>query len=744
MQVYLCEKPSQAKDLAAVLNVTKRGDGYLYDGENIGVTWAFGHLLEMFMPQDYDDRYKSWSLEQLPISPNEWKSRVQNSKLKQYNVIANMLKKASVVYIATDFDREGEAIARSIMAEARYSGPVKRVCLRALDETNIRKALQDIREGSETMPMYYAALARQRADWLIGMNISRLYTTLARGTGFNQTLHIGRVITPTVALVCDRDNQIKDFKASPYWDMSVAVSVQNGQFKASWVPPEQCVDESGKCINKPFAEQVAAQVQGCSGQISKSVNKEGKESAPLPFNLSALQQYASKRWGYTAQQTLGGAQALYETHKATSYPRTDSRYLPESQRSDVPAILQALMLSDPAVSGIVAGADHTRSSRAFNDAKVTAHHGIVPTSAKVNPASMSELERNLYDAVRRFYIAQFYSDFEFLSKSIEVIVNSHAFTAHSKEPLRQGWKVLFGSDEESEPTEKEEKDPQKSTAVLPRVNQGEPAIITESKLDDKMTRAPAHFTEATLLSAMENIARFVSEEKFKKILKETAGIGTQATRAGIIQGAVDKGYFTRKKNTLIATDKAQALIAVLPAAIKSPGMTAAWEQELEKIEAGTSNINDFMGRIAQWVCNLVNQLKENSAILTEPDGLISNAFKNAIPPVVECFNCGGELRRIKGKNGFFWGCRNAPCSKTFDDNRGRPVDPDKVKKTPKNAPACPECSAVMMKRKSKANKGESVAISAFWGCPNYPTCKATVSIPKRKSSGQRNTNTGEG
>jgi DNA topoisomerase-3 len=195
---------------------------------------------------------------------------------------------------------------------------------------------------------------------------------------------------------------------------------------------------------------------------------------------------------------------------------------------------------------------------------------------------------------------------------------------------------------------------------------------------------------------------------------------------------------------LIATDKAQALIAVLPAAIKSPGMTAAWEQELEKIEAGTSNINDFMGRIAQWVCNLVNQLKENSAILTEPDGLISNAFKNAIPPVVECFNCGGELRRIKGKNGFFWGCRNAPCSKTFDDNRGRPVDPDKVKKTPKNAPACPECSAVMMKRKSKANKGESVAISAFWGCPNYPTCKATVSIPKRKSSGQRNTNTGEG
>jgi DNA topoisomerase-3 len=730
MDLYLCEKPNQAKDLAGALGISKRGDGCIHDGNNRTVTWAYGHLLEMYMPDDYDDMYKSWSLDTLPIAPDSWKYKVRKSASKQYKVVEALLKKASCVYISTDYDREGEAIARSLMDRAQYNGPVKRVCLTALDDSSIRKALANIREGKETMPLYYAALARQRADWLIGMNVSRLYTVLTRKVGFSQTLHVGRVITPTVALVCQRDRDIANFTPSPYWSLTVGVSVQNGQFTAQWAPPEECSDDQGRCINKAFAEQVASQVRGSSGIISKAETKAGTESAPLPFDISSLQQYAGKRWGYTGQQVLDAAQALYEKHKATTYPRTDCRYLPESQREDVSDILQALILSDQKVSGLVAGADANRKARAFNDKKITAHHAIIPTPARTDISAMSEVEFNLYDAIRRFYIAQFYTPFEFSRTKIEVTCGAHLFNAVGKTPLKQGWKVLFNSDNESTPSDDNEQDdtPEEQT-TLPRVNHGEPAMIHKSSLDDKMTRPPAHYTEASLLSAMENIARFVTEEKFRQILKDTAGLGTPATRAGIIQGAVEKGYFKRSKKVLIATEKAHALVAVLPPAIKSPGMTAAWEQELEKIAAGSGNMPVFMQHISNWTCNLVNQLKGNADALTDGSGPLAAAFASAKPPTHDCFKCGGELRRIKGSNGFFWGCQNDACKKTFSDNRGKPTDPDKVNTPPKNAPECPECRSAMLKRKGKKQDGSP---SAFWGCSNYPTCKGTMPVKSRR------------
>ncbi|MFC6674113.1 DNA topoisomerase 3 [Marinobacterium aestuariivivens] len=734
MELYLCEKPSQAKDLAAVMGVTKRGEGCLHDGNNRTITWAYGHLLEMFMPEDYDERYKSWSLDTLPIAPESWKQKVRESSFKQYRVIESLLKKASTVFIATDFDREGEAIARSLMDRVRYSGPVKRICLTALDESSIRKALSNIRDGKDTMPLYYAALARQRADWLIGMNVSRLYTVLARQVGFDQTLHVGRVITPTVALVCQRDNEIENFKPSPFWTLTVGVSVQNGQFKAHWISPEECSDDQGRCINKAYAEQVAAQVKGMQAVISKSETKAGKESAPLPFDLTSLQQYASKRWGYTAQQVLDATQSLYETHKATTYPRTDCRYLPESQRQEIPDILQALILSDQSVSGLVAGADSNRTSRAFNDKKVTAHHAIVPTPAKTNISAMSEVEFNLYDAIRRFYIAQFYSAFEFNRTDIEVKSGNHLFTATGKVPVKQGWKVLFNSDNESSPVGDDEQDePAVEQDTLPSMNQGEPALIRSSTLEDKMTRPPAHFTEASLLSAMENIARFVTEQKFRQILKDTAGLGTPATRAGIIQGAVEKGYFKRQKKLLTATEKAHALVAVLPPAIKSPGMTAAWEQELEKIATGSGNMTLFMRQISQWICTLVEQLKGNATGLTQENGPLATAFSGAKPPVHDCFTCGGMMKRIRGSKGFFWGCQNDACKKTFRDSRGKPLDPDKANTPPKNAPKCPECDSPMLKRKGKPKDGKKA--SSFWGCSNYPDCKGTKPVkPKRKQA----------
>ena len=678
MQVYLCEKPSQARDLAAVLGIKQRSEGYLHDGKGRVVTWALGHLLEMFLPDDYGQHYKSWSLETLPIAPDNWQQKVRPAVAKQYKVVEKLLKKATIIYIATDFDREGEAIARTLMDRVNYKGAVKRVCLTALDDSSIRKALAKVRDGNQTLPLYYAALARQRADWLIGMNISRLYTVMTRQVGFNETLHIGRVITPTVALVCERDSEIQNFVPVPYWTLEVDVQVQNGVFKALWKPPEECSDSQKRCINKAYAEQVATEVIQAPALISKAETKAGKELAPLPFDLTSLQQYANKRWGYTAQKVLDAAQALYETHKATSYPRTDSRYLPESQRGEIGSIFQALAASDPSFAQLVAAANPKQKARVFNDKKTTAHHAIIPTPATANISAMSAMEFNLYDAIRRFYLAQFYPAFEFNQTKIEVLSGVHKFAASGKVPLVQGWKVLLGSDKNSSDKNSSDKSSTEKNAdekeqQLPLIIQGESAFIPAGIVEDKLTKPPAHFTEATLLAAMENIARFVTEERFKQILRDTAGLGTPATRAGILQGAVDKGYFIRQKNFLLATEKAQALMAVLPSSLKSAGMTAGWEQELEKIAAGETDMATFMVKMTNWVSSLVERLKAHAPIFTQQGGEIERAFAFAKTAGYPCFVCNSHMNRIKGKYGFFWGCQNPACKKTFPDNRGKPV-----------------------------------------------------------------------
>lgn len=737
MDLYLCEKPDQGRSLAAVLGVNQRAEGYMHDGGSRVVTWAIGHLLELYMPDDYDPALKRWSMDTLPISPETWKYHVNKRRAKQFNVVKAQLAKASTVFIATDLDREGESIARSLLDRCQYRGEVRRVGLRALDDKSIRKALGDIRPGDETVSLYYAALSRQRADWLIGMNMSRLYTELARRVGYTETLHIGRIITPTVSLVCDRDKQIAGFKPSPFHVLRISVSVQNGAFMATWVPPEELADEQGRCLNKTYAEQVARQVQGAEAVISRAEVKGGHEHAPLPFNLTSLQQYASKRWGYTAEQTLDGAQALYETHKATTYPRTDSRYLPVSQREDIADTLQSLITSDPDISGLVAGADPDRESRAYNDEKVTAHHAIIPTPSATDISKMSELERHLYDAIRRFYIAQFYHPFEFKRTALEVAAGKHVFTAAGKVPIKQGWKVIFGSDAESSPQDDSqdaadaEENPGEST-LLPKVRQGEPALIQSGDLIDKMTRPAPHFTESALLGAMENVARFVSEPRFKQILKETSGLGTSATRAGIIKGAVDKGYLKRQKKVLRATDKAYALVSIVPEAIKSPGMTAAWEQQLDLIAAGDANMRQFMQQIDNWVCSIVNTVKTNAATLSAGDGQLQTTFAGAKPTTHACFTCGSELRRIRGKNGFFWSCCGAACRKTFPDERGKPV----LRDEPDDAPLCPDCSESMRLRSGKA-PGKKRA-SKFWGCTGYPECQATMPYQrKRQTEGSR-------
>lgn len=730
MEVYLCEKPSQATDLAKVLCITGKGDGFIGDKKSKVVTWVYGHLLELYLPDDYDEKLKQWRLEDLPIFPNPWKSQIKRSAFKQYKVIQSLFDSASRVYIATDFDREGEAVARTLLEKMQYKGDIKRVCLTSLDTDSIKHALSTIKDGHETVDLYMSALGRMRADWLVGMNLSRLYTVLARNVGYRGTLHIGRVLIPTVFLVCERDHEIANFQPHPYWLLQVTVSVQSGQFKATLEVPSEWADDKGRCINKTFAEQVAQQIHGTRGVIAFLEEKSGTESAPLPFHITSLQQYANRQWGYTSAEVLEAAQALYEKHKATTYPRTDSRWLPESQRQYVHKILQALMTSDPDFSGVIAGADANATARVFDDKKMgkSSHHAIIPTAVNVDLSAMSEIERNLYDAIRRFYVAQFYRPFEFLRTNVKVEAAGHRFSATGKVPISHGWKMVLTepdtSDEDAqEPIEADQ-------GKLPSMRQGEPAMLGDAAVQDKVTKAPPHYTEASLLAAMENIARFVDDGDMKTVLKETSGIGTSATRAEIIEGAVSKGYLKRSKRKLIATPKAFSLIAVVPADVRSPVMTASWEQQLEEIANGDERLSVFMERIQKWLEHIISTLKQAAPALTADGGVLKTAFSEAIEEQHEntfpCFTCGSELRRRKGKFGFFWSCTNRECKGTFNDARGKPARPI----TEEESPECPDCGGSMRLRKGK--KADSSRTSKFWGCTRFPECKGT--LPYKKTS----------
>lgn len=697
MDLYLCEKPSQAKDLASALNISNKHDGYISNGSDLAVTWAFGHLLELAGPQDYDRKYKKWELNALPITPVRWRYNAKKSALKQLKIIGSLLEKTDTVFIATDYDREGEAIARSLLDRFKYKGLIKRVCLTALDPESIRKALSTMKDGADTIDMYYSSLARARADWLVGMNMSRLYTVIGRELGMQNTIQVGRVLTPTINLVHERDQSIKAFTPSPFYELEALINVQNGVFKATWQPAENECDPEGRCINKAHIELVAKLLQGKQGLIETADRKAGKESPPLPFDLSALQQSAATDFSMTAKQTLDTAQALYENHKLISYPRTDCRYLPSSQEADIHKIFMGLS-KDLGFSGIVSGADPDKKSRAFNDKKITAHHAIIPTGLHVDMSTLSETELRIFDLVRRQYIAQFYADHLFEKTIIRVSCENQRLEAKGKITTREGWKIVLAQST-TKPSDNKKVD------VLPDVKAGEPCAIRDTEVQDKMTRPSPHFTEATLLAAMENVSRFVSDPRLKRILTDTSGIGTPATRAGIIEGACERGYLIRNKKLITATPKAESVLSVLPNIIKSPGMTAGWEQELSKIEQGEQTLSVFIQKISNWIGQIIDKEKNNK------EAFKARLGNELLSPAYTC-RCEGQLRRIKGKFGFFWGCDNKDCSIKYKDNNGKPEE----KTTQLSEKVC-ICGQQMVLRQSK--KG------AFYGCATYPACNHT-------------------
>ncbi|WDU64037.1 DNA topoisomerase III [Pseudomonas poae] len=643
MRLFLCEKPSQGRDIAKVLGATRRDEGCLI-GIDSTVTWCIGHLLETAPPEAYGAQYKSWSLDQLPIIPEQWKAEVKPKTAAQFKVIKRLLSKASAVVIATDADREGEMIARELLELCKYRGPVQRLWLSALNEASIRKALSSLKSGQETYLLYHSALARSRADWLIGMNLSRLFTLLGRRAGYDGVLSVGRVQTPTLRLVVDRDRAIASFVSEPYWDVDVQLSAMGQPFIASWQPPSSSRDEAGRCLQHAVARQAAQAIShGKTATVFSLQTEHFREAPPLPFDLSTLQEVCSRKLGLGVQETLNVAQALYETHKATTYPRSDCRYLPESMFNEVPAVLDALLKTDPALQTALGRLDQSQHSRVWSDTKVSAHHGIIPTTEPANLARMSEQERQVYELIRSHYLAQFLPHHEFDRTEVELECGEERLTAVGKQILVQGWKDLL-----SDNTEVDE--PRQKSQVLPVLQQGTQCTVDDVELKSLRTAAPKPLTEGDLIKAMKNVAKLINDPRLKQKLRDTTGIGTEATRAGIIKGLIDRGYLLKKKRTLMASAAAHTLIEAVPAAIADPGMTAIWEQALDEIEAGRLSLDAFVAKQASWITQLV----EHCAALTL-----------AVPVEAgpACPICNASTLRRKGKSGPFWSCSQYPACK---------------------------------------------------------------------------------
>lgn len=663
--LYLCEKPSQARDIAKSLGCHNKKDGCLESSTTI-VTWCFGHLLETAAPDVYCADIKPWRIEKLPIVPTQWKMVIKKESSKQVKIIKALLKEANEVVIATDADREGEVIARELLDLFKFKGNIKRLWLSALDDASIKKSLATMRDGKSTENLYYAGLGRQRADWLIGMNIT-MAASVAYGRYGEGVLSVGRVQTPTLKLVVDRDKAIDDFKSTEYFELfSDFKTHKQDIFTAKWEPrDEEYQSAEYYILDKNKIEKIAGQMRGQQAQVEKFEEKNKKQNAPLCLSLSQLQKLASSRYGFSAKETLETAQSLYETHKAITYPRTDCSCLPRSQLSEASTILSQLKLTQPAFSGLIDQCSTDYLSPVWDDSKITAHHAMIPTlNSHVSVSSMSESEQRLYDLVCRYYIAQFLGCYEYAERSVSVQCAGERFKAASQTPLRAGWKQAL--------TQVMEKDDQQLDApisLIPKLEASEALSQLNEKVFTKHTKQLARFTEGTLIEAMKSISKYVEDVAHKKTLKETAGIGTEATRAAIIETLFKRAYIERKGKQLFATEKGKQLIASLPPIACDPVLTAEWEQALDKVAEGKLSLNEFIATQTELLYSIIKLIQPSHQATPSKDKLNSSDTGHHCP---QCQKSLIKRQTLKDKRSF-WACTGYPvCRFTTSDQNNSP------------------------------------------------------------------------
>ncbi|MFA0280688.1 DNA topoisomerase III [Vibrio sp. 10N.222.55.F12] len=612
-RLIIAEKPSLGRAIAAALpNPQKKDQGFIKCGNGDVVTWCIGHLLEQVEPDAYDDRYKKWNLADLPILPEQWQLRPRKTSSKQLTVIRKLLKDATQIVHAGDPDREGQLLVDEVIDYCKVSKAKKesmdRLLISDLNLPAVKRALSQMRSNRDFIPLSISALARSRADWLYGMNMTRAYTLLGQKAGYQGVLSVGRVQTPVLGLVVRRDEEIENFIPKDYFTLHALIPYQNhGQsfdIRARWKPSEACKpwqDEEGRVLNRKLVENVANRIANQPATVTESEQKQSKQAAPLPYSLSALQIDASKRFGMSAQQVLDTCQSLYEKHKLITYPRSDSRYLPKEHYSQRESIVDAIANNAKELQSGAQGADLSLKSKAWNDSKVDAHHAIIPTPKKSSVNGLSANEMKIYQQIARQYLMQFYPPAVFADAKLVFDIAGGVFIAKGRQLINPGWKVLMGK------TDTEEKGD--GTDTVPPLEKGTVLTCREGVIGDKKTEPPKHFTEATLLQAMTGIARFVANKDLKAILKETDGLGTEATRAGILDTLFKRQLLTRQGKSIHSSPAGRGLIHALPEDSTFPDMTAHWEHQLQGMAERNQAYQPFMQALESKIDGLMGKVK---------------------------------------------------------------------------------------------------------------------------------------
>lgn len=608
MRLFIAEKPSLARAIADVLpKPHKRGDGFIQCGDGQTVTWCIGHLLEQAEPDAYEPRYARWNLQDLPIIPDKWLLKPRPSVTKQLKTIEVLLKQATVIIHAGDPDREGQLLVDEVLDFLKLPDEkrktVKRCLINDLNPQAVERAIERLRENREFIPLCVSALARARADWLYGINMTRAYTLLGQRGGYQGVLSVGRVQTPILGLVVRRDEEIENFVSKDYFEVKAhIVTPLDERFVATWQPSESCIDyqdEEGRLFHRPLAEHVVARIEGKPAIVTQYQDKRESEIAPLPFSLSALQIEAAKKFGLSAQEVLDVCQRLYETHKLITYPRSDSRYLPDEHFAGRHSVLNAIAVHQPALTEFELP-ELDKKNRCWDDKKVDAHHAIIPT-AKTSATKLTEHEANIYQLVARQYIIQFMSDAVYRKCTIDLEIENGKFNAKARFLAEAGWRVVLGG---------KERDAENDGMPLPVVSKGDELLCEKGEVIERQTQPPRPFTDATLLSAMTGIARFVQDKALKKVLRETDGLGTEATRAGIIDLLFKRQFLFKKGRNIHSSPAGRALIHVLPDMATLPDMTAQWESRLTQISEKQTRYDDFMQPLSQTLIQLIHQARQ--------------------------------------------------------------------------------------------------------------------------------------
>ena len=635
--VVIAEKPSVARDIAKVLKCTKKGNGFL-EGDKYIVTWALGHLVTLADPEAYDNKYKTWNLEDLPMLPERMKLVVIKQTGKQFNAVKHQLIRNDVneLIVATDAGREGELVARWIIEKAKVNKPIRRLWISSVTDKAIKDGFANLKPGKAYDNLYASAVARSEADWYIGLNATRALTTR-----FNAQLNCGRVQTPTVAMIANREDEIKNFKAQTYYGIEAQTT---NQLKLTW----QDANGNSRSFNKEKIDGIVKGLDKHNATVLEIDKKQKKSFSPGLYDLTELQRDANKKFGYSAKETLNIMQKLYEQHKVLTYPRTDSRYISSDIVGTLPERLKACGVGEYRPLAHKVLQKPIKPNKSFvDDSKVSDHHAIIPTEGYVNFSAFTDKERKIYDLVVKRFLAVLFPAFEYEQLTLRTKVGSETFIARGKTILHAGWKEVYENRFEDDDVTDDVKE-----QLLPHIEKGDTLTVKLIMQTSGQTKAPARFNEATLLSAMENPTKYMDTQnkQLADTLKSTGGLGTVATRADIIDKLFNSFLIEKRGKDIHITSKGRQLLALVPEELKSPTLTGEWEQKLEAIAKGKLKKEVFISEMKNYTKEIVSEIKSSD-----------KKYKHDNISTKSCPDCGKPMLEVNGKKGKMLVCQDREC-----------------------------------------------------------------------------------